>query len=70
VPIVGVELGSTEPSQVPWYQGQGISSVDDLGSTAGRAALAYTLAGARGSYGIKGTATALLPAAVGAGGHA
>jgi hypothetical protein len=65
VPIVGVELTSTEPSQVPWYQGQGISSVDDLGMTAGNAALAYTLAGVRGSYGVKGTANALLPAVVG-----
>jgi Copper transport outer membrane protein, MctB len=70
VPIVGVELTSTEPSQVPWYQGQGISSVDDLGATAGRAALAYTLAGARGSYGVKGTANSLLPAVVGGPGHA
>jgi hypothetical protein len=70
VPIVGVELTSTEPSQVPWYQAQGISSVDDLGATAGRAALAYTLAGARGSYGVKGTANSLLPAVVGGPGHA
>lgn len=69
VATVGVELTRTEPSQVPWYQGQGISSVDDLDSTAGRAALAFALAGARGSYGLKGTANSLLPAAVGGAGH-
>src|SRR5205814_8408149 len=30
IPVVGVELRSTEPSQVPWYKSKGISSVDDL----------------------------------------
>jgi hypothetical protein len=69
VATVGVELTHTEPSQVPWYQGQGISSVDDLDSTAGRAALAYALGGARGSYGVKGTANSLLPAVVASSGH-
>jgi hypothetical protein len=69
VPTVGVELSSTEPSQVPWYQGQAISSVDDLDSTAGRAALAYALDGARGTYGTKGTANSLLPAVASLGEH-
>jgi copper transport outer membrane protein MctB len=64
VPSVGVEVTSAEPSQVPWYQAQGISSVDDLDSTAGRAALAYALAGAHGSFGVKGTADSLLPPVV------
>jgi copper transport outer membrane protein MctB len=62
VATVGVELSGTQPSQVPWYKAHGISSVDDLDGTAGRAALAYALAGARGSYGTKGTANSLLPA--------
>jgi Copper transport outer membrane protein, MctB len=69
VDTVGVELSSTQPSQVPWYQGRGISSVDDLDATAGRAALAYALAGARGSYGTKGTAKSLLPAVTSLGEH-
>jgi hypothetical protein len=43
--------------------------VDDLDSTAGRAALAYALAGAHGSYGVKGTANSLLPAVVATSGH-
>jgi hypothetical protein len=65
VPTVGVELSSTEPSQVPWYEGQDISSVDDLDATAGQAALTYALTGSRGSYGVKSTANSLLPNVVG-----
>jgi Copper transport outer membrane protein, MctB len=61
VPAVGVELTGTEPSQVPWYQGQRMSSVDDLDAVAGQAALAYALAGSRGAYGTKSTAGSLLP---------
>jgi len=61
VGTVGVELTGSEPSQVPWYKAQGISSVDDLDSTAGRAALIYALAGSHGSFGVKPTAESLLP---------
>jgi hypothetical protein len=64
-PAVGVELSSTEPSQVPWYQGQDVASVDDLDATAGQAALTYALTGSRGSYGTKPTANSLLPNVVG-----
>jgi hypothetical protein len=65
-PIVGVELSSSEPSQVPWYQGKAISSVDDLDRTAGQAALIYALSGSHGAYGTKATADSLLPNVVGA----
>jgi hypothetical protein len=61
VPTVGVELTSTEPSQVPWYKSKGISSVDDLDALAGQAALVYALAGDRGAFGVKSTADSLLP---------
>ncbi len=64
VPAVGVELRSTEPSQVPWYESKNISSVDDLDAPAGQAALVYALAGAHGAYGVKPTADSLLPSAV------
>jgi hypothetical protein len=64
-PAVGVELSTTEPSQVPWYQGQDIASVDDLDATSGQAALIYALTGSRGSYGTKSTANSLLPNVVG-----
>src|ERR1700730_4788385 len=68
-PAVGVELSSMEPSQVPWYQGQDIASVDDLDATAGQAALTYALTGSRGSYGTKSTANSLLPNVVGTSSH-
>ncbi len=61
VPSVGAELSSTEPSQIPWYKSKGISSVDDLDTLAGQAALVYALAGDRGAFGAKSTADSLLP---------
>jgi hypothetical protein len=61
VPAVGVELTGTEPSQVPWYKGERISSVDDLDQQAGQAALIYALSGAAGAYGSKSSANSLLP---------
>jgi len=65
VPAVGVELTHSEPSQIAWYKGHKISSVDDLDAPAGRAALLYALSGSRGSFGVKGTANSLLPAVTG-----
>ena len=64
--VVGAELSSAEPSQVPWFQGKDLSSVDDLDATAGQAALIYALNGSRGSYGTKSTADSLLPNVAGA----
>jgi hypothetical protein len=61
VPVVGVELSNTEPSQVPWYKSQGISSVDDLDALAGQGALLYALTGSHGAYGVKSNADSLLP---------
>jgi hypothetical protein len=65
VPAVGVELTGTEPSQVSWYKGKNISSVDDLDALAGQAALVYALAGDHGTFGVKSTADSLLPAVTG-----
>jgi hypothetical protein len=65
VPAVGVELSNTEPSQVPWYQSQGVSSVDDLDALSGQAALVLALTGSRGAFGVKSTADSLLPNVVG-----
>jgi Copper transport outer membrane protein, MctB len=62
---VGVELSSTEPSQIPWYKGEKLASVDDLDKLSGRAALALALAGAHGSWGMKSTADGPLPQPVG-----
>jgi hypothetical protein len=65
IPAVGVELSGTEPSQVPWYKAENLASVDDLDTIAGRAALAFALAGDHGAYGVKPTADALLPSVLG-----
>jgi Copper transport outer membrane protein, MctB len=59
--IVGVQLKDTEPSQIPWYKGRNLSSVDDLDALAGQAALVYALAGHHGAFGAKSTADSLLP---------
>lgn len=59
---VGAETSKADPSQVPWYRSLRVSSVDDVDDLAGRAALVFVLAGAKGSYGIKPLATdGLLP---------
>ena len=65
-PVVGAELTTTRPSQVPWYKAAGMSSVDDLDLLTGRTALALALAlaGDHGSFGVKRTAGSLLPQAV------
>jgi hypothetical protein len=66
VPVVGVELSTTTPSQIPWYRDLGMSSVDDLDQPAGGAALALALAGNNGTFGIKSTAQSMLPQVVAA----
>jgi hypothetical protein len=63
--VVGVETTTSEPSQVPWYQERGISTVDDIDDIAGLTALVYVLAGAKGDYGVKPIAEALVPRLVG-----
>ncbi|MGH2834746.1 MAG: copper transporter [Solirubrobacteraceae bacterium] len=66
VEAVGVEMSSTEPSQVSWYKAEGLSSVDDIENVGGRAALAFALGGYRGAFGDKSSADALLPSMAGA----
>ncbi|MEA2449859.1 MAG: hypothetical protein QOG63_1791 [Thermoleophilaceae bacterium] len=67
-PAVGVEAASTDPSQIPFYDNAGLSTVDNVDQPAGHAALALALAGARGNFGFKDTADAPLPAAASPGG--
>ena len=61
ISAVGVELTSTEPSSVSFFQGNNLSSVDDVNTTAGKVALVATLNGAEGSFGVKSSADRLLP---------
>lgn len=60
-PAAGVEPSGTDPSQVEWYRTRGLSSVDNVNTTAGKAALVFALAGARGSFGTGPQAGSLLP---------
>ncbi|HEX3316579.1 MAG TPA: copper transporter [Solirubrobacteraceae bacterium] len=61
--VVGVETTQTDPSQVSWYRGHDLASVDDIDQLPGRAALVFALAGADGAFGTKSSADALLPKA-------
>jgi hypothetical protein len=70
VPVVGVELSDSDPSSIPFFESADFSSVDSVDLTSGRVALAYALAGAQGSFGIKDTADRLLPELLGPSGGA
>jgi Copper transport outer membrane protein, MctB len=51
--VVGVERSDADPTQVPWYRSQGLSTVDNLDQTPGQAALVFLLAGQiDGAFGI------------------
>jgi len=58
---VGVETIGAEPSSVSFFQGNDLSSVDDIDLTAGRLAMVRSLLGAEGSFGVKSSADRLLP---------
>ena len=62
IPAVGVEKTNTKQSAVETFHDHGLSSVDDIDLTTGRAALALLLAGAaEGKYGTADGADAILP---------
>jgi Copper transport outer membrane protein, MctB len=60
-PAVGVETSKAEPSSVSFFQGNDLSSVDDVDLTAGQLAMVFAMLGAEGSFGVKGSADRLLP---------
>ena len=62
-PVVGIERTSTDPSQIPNYVNEGLSTVDDIEIPPGRIALVLTLTGRKGDFGFKKTAEAPLPPA-------
>jgi hypothetical protein len=61
VPAVGIEGTMTEPSSVSFFQSNDLASVDDVDLTAGQLAMVFSLLGAEGSFGVKGSADRLLP---------
>jgi len=60
-PAVGIETSTADPSSISFFQGNDLSSVDDVELTAGQLALVFSLLGAEGSFGVKGSADRLLP---------
>ena len=60
-PVVGVETSTADPSSISFFQGNNLSSVDDVDQVAGRVAMVFAMLGAEGSFGVKGTADRLLP---------
>jgi hypothetical protein len=60
-PAVGVEKSDSEDSSISFFQGNDLSSVDDIDLVAGRLAAVYALLGAEGSFGVKNSADRLLP---------
>ena len=62
IPVVGVERSDTDPSQVGFFNGAGVTAtVDSVDLVSGRVALVYALNGSEGNYGVKSTADRLLP---------
>jgi hypothetical protein len=61
VPAVGVETSTDDTSNIPFFQSNGMASVDDVDLTAGQLAMVFALLGADGSFGVKGSADQLLP---------
>lgn len=60
VPVVGVETTTEDASAIDLYRAQGVSSVDDVETLAGRVALALVLGSdnpSPGHYGVKDSAT-------------
>ncbi len=60
-PAVGVEGSADDDSSVSFFQGNDLSSVDDIDLTAGQVAMVFALLGAEGSFGVKSSADRLLP---------
>jgi len=61
-PVVGVELSSSDPSSIGFFDTAGLpATVDSIDLASGRVALAYALRGAEGNFGIKPTADRLMP---------
>lgn len=60
-PAVGVETSTADPTSISFFQGNDLTSVDDVDLVAGQLATVYALLGAEGSFGVKSSADRLLP---------
>lgn len=59
--VVGVESGTTMPSNIKWYESLGLSSVDNVEDYSGHYTLVAIFNGAKGQYGQKRSADSLVP---------
>lgn len=59
--VVGTETTARKTSYMSAYQRAGISTVDDIDERAGQVSTIFMLAGASGNFGIKPTASQLVP---------
>lgn len=59
--MVAVEASDADPSQVSFYRGKELTSVDSVDQPPGRVALVVALAGAQGTFGLKPSAREPLP---------
>lgn len=62
--VVGVEATTTDPSQIGRYKSLDLSSSDSVDKSGGQIALVFALAGAKGNFGLKPSASQPLPPAV------
>jgi len=59
--VIGTEYSKAAFSYIPYYQMEGISTVDDIDLVLGQAALVFLLEGRPGHYGIKSSAKSIMP---------
>ena len=61
VEIIGVETVNAKTSYVAEYKAKGISTVDNINTIPGKLALVHILLGKKGNFGVKSSASSLLP---------
>ncbi len=59
--LVAVEGSNAKDSQMAWYLGQGLNTVDNADTVPGQVALVYVLRGAEGNWGVGPEAEGLMP---------
>lgn len=61
IPIVGVEVSDAQVSYMDYYKKEKLSTVDNIDTIIGQTSLILVMTGKEGNYGIKKTASALMP---------
>lgn len=60
-PVVAIERTDAERSSVGFFDARGVTTVDNVDAVAGQVALVFALLGAEGSFGVKDSASRMLP---------